>query len=131
MTYPRAWALAEVYWSPKEKRDWDSFARRMERHFERSEIAGVNYSRAAYDAVVRAEFRGGLLVVEMETELSDVDMFYTIDDTMPDHRSSRYTGPVEIPAGPVTLRVITCRNGKPVGHLITLKREELEKRTVR
>jgi hexosaminidase len=131
MTYPRAWALAEVYWSPKEKRNWGAFARRMERHFERSEIAGVNYSRAVYDAVVRTGFRDGLLVVEMETELPDVDIFYTIDDTMPDHRCSRYTGPVEIPGGPVTLRVITCRNGKPVGHLITLKREELEKRAVR
>jgi len=131
MTYPRAWALAEVYWSPKEKRNWDSFARRMERQFERSDMAGVNYSRAVYDAVIRTGIRDGVLVVEMETELSDVEMFYTIDDTMPDHRCARYTGPVEIPGGPVTLRVITCRNGKPVGHLITLKREELEKRAAR
>jgi hexosaminidase len=131
MTYPRAWALAEVYWSPKEKRNWDSFARRMEGQFGRSDIAGVNYSRAVYDAIVRTNVRDGVLMVEMETELPDIDVFYTIDDTMPDHRCSRYVRPVELPGGPVTLRVITCRHGKPVGHLITLQREELEKRAAR
>jgi hexosaminidase len=26
MTYPRAWALAEVFWSPKASRNWDNFA---------------------------------------------------------------------------------------------------------
>jgi hexosaminidase len=131
MAYPRAWALAEVFWSPRDLRNWDSFARRMEQHFERSDIAGVNYSRAVYDPIVRTGFRDGLLVLEMETELTDVDIFYTIDDTMPDHRCSRYTRPVEIPEGPVTLRVITYRHGKPLGHLITLKRDELEKRAAR
>ena len=131
MTYPRAWALAEVYWSPKEKKNWDSFARRMEAHFERSDVAGVNYSRAVYDPIVETVFKDGLLMLEMETELSDLDIFYTLDDTMPDHLCSRYVQPVELPEGPVTLRVITYRKGKPVGHLMTLKREELEKRAAR
>jgi hypothetical protein len=31
--------------------------------------------------------------------------------------------------GHITLRVITYRNGKPAGHLITLKLDELKKRT--
>jgi hexosaminidase len=128
MTYPRAWALAEVYWSPKGKKNWDSFARRMERHFDRSDVAGVNYCRAVYDAIVKTSFKDGALMLEMDTEMSDIDMFYTIDDTMPDHHCSRYIQPVELPEGPITLRVITYRSGKPIGHLITLQREELEKR---
>jgi len=33
-----------------------------------------------------------------------------------------------MPDGPITLRVITYRNGKPIGHLITLRLEELKKR---
>ena len=131
MTYPRAWALAEVYWSPKEKKNWDAFARRMESHFDRSDVAGVNYSRAVYDAIVKTSFKDGAFIFEMETEMPDIDMFYTIDDTMPDHHCSRYTHPIELPGGPITLRVISYRNGKPIGHLITLKREELEKRAAR
>jgi hexosaminidase len=128
MTYPRAWALAEVFWSPKERKNWDSFARRMEGHFDRSDVAGVNYSRAVYDAIVKTRFKDGALMLEMDAEMSDMDIFYTIDDAMPDHRCTRYIQPVKLPEGPITLRVITYRSGKPIGHLITLKREELEKR---
>jgi hexosaminidase len=103
----------------------------MERHFDRSDIAGVNYSRAVYDAIVKTRFKDGALILEMETEMPDIDIFYTIDDAMPDHHCSRYNQPVTLPEGPITLRVITYRNGKPMGHLITLKREELEKRAAR
>jgi hexosaminidase len=60
-----------------------------------------------------------------------LDIYYTIDDAMPDMFTSKYTQPVQFPEGPITLRVITYRDGKPIGHLITLKRDELEKRTVK
>jgi hexosaminidase len=37
--------------------------------------------------------------------------------------------PFDLPeGGPVTLRVITYRNGKPIGHLITLNPEDLRRR---
>jgi len=48
---------------------------------------------------------------------------------MPDKFTSKYSKPVLLPDGPITLRTITYRDGKPIGHLITLKREELEKRS--
>ena len=43
MTWPRGWALAENYWSPKETKNWSGFIARVENQFERSEIEGVNY----------------------------------------------------------------------------------------
>lgn len=42
MAYPRASALAEVTWSPKEKRNWDHFWERLQTQFKRFEILGVN-----------------------------------------------------------------------------------------
>lgn len=42
MAYPRASALAEVTWSPQEKRDWDHFRKRLQTQFKRFEILGVN-----------------------------------------------------------------------------------------
>jgi hexosaminidase len=36
---------------------------------------------------------------------------------------------VELPEGPIVLRVISWRNGKPLGHLITLSREQLRRRS--
>ncbi|MBK5262756.1 MAG: family 20 glycosylhydrolase [Peptostreptococcaceae bacterium] len=128
MTYPRAWALSEVFWSPKEAKNWNNFAKRMENQFERSDVAEVNYSRAVYDAVINTSLKDGRLILKMSCEVPDVDIFFTIDDTMPDNFSTKYTGPVELPEGPITLRVITYRNGKPMGHLIILDREKLTKR---
>lgn len=42
MAYPRAVALAEVVWSPKEKRDWFSFWGRLQTYFKRLEYMDVN-----------------------------------------------------------------------------------------
>ena len=128
MTYPRAWALAEVYWSPKALKNWENFARRMEVYFDRSDMAEVNYSRAVYDAIITTNRKDGKLMLEMEAEIPGLEIYYSIDDTMPDNFSAKYSKPVELPDGPITLRAITYRDGKPIGHLITLKRRDLEAR---
>lgn len=41
--YPRLSALAEVGWSPKEKRDWKNFETRLAAQLKRFEIIGVKY----------------------------------------------------------------------------------------
>ncbi len=131
MTYPRAWALAEVYWSPKESRNWDSFINRVENQFERSDVSEVNYSKAIYDPIIQTSLKDGKLSLTMETEAPGLEIYYTIDDAMPDRYTDKYTGPVQLPPGPITLRVITYRDGKPIGHLVTLSRAELEKRATK
>jgi hexosaminidase len=48
---------------------------------------------------------------------------------LPDAYSTRYTGEITIPAAnEITLKVITYRNGKPIGKMIALSKEELGKR---
>lgn len=42
MAYPRASALAEVVWSPRKKRNWDDFLRRLQTHFKRFNFMEVN-----------------------------------------------------------------------------------------
>ena len=128
MIFPRAWALAEVYWSQKEKKDWTNFSQRMETHFSRADASDINYSKAVYDAVIRTSLQNNALLLEMETEISGLDIYYTIDDTMPDDHSPKYSRAIQLPEGPISLRAITYRNGKPIGHLIILKRDELQKR---
>lgn len=131
MTYPRAWALADVYWSTKESKNWNHFAKRMEAHFERADYANINYCKAVYDAGIKTSKSGENLILTMTTELSDLDIFYTIDGTMPDSKSIKYSQPVELPLADNTLRAITYRNGKPIGHLITLNDAELRKRIMK
>jgi len=131
MTYPRAWALSEVYWSPKTAKNWNAFSQRMEGHFQRAELAEINVSTAVYDAIVKTRMQQGKMEVELGTEISGLDIHYTIDDSMPDRFSPKYATPFTLPEGPITLRVQTFRNGKPIGHLITLKKADLERRAGR
>jgi hexosaminidase len=131
MTYPRAWALSEVFWSPKEKKNWDGFTPRMEKHFERADVAEINYSKGVYDAIVRTSRKDGKMTLSMETEIAGMEIYYTIDDTMPDKYSLKYTKSIELPEANITLRVQTYRNGIPTGRLITLKKQDLENRVGR
>ena len=43
MVFPRMLALAEVVWSPSERRDFGGFVERLAWHFDRLEALGVNY----------------------------------------------------------------------------------------
>lgn len=128
MTWPRGWALAEVFWSPKESKNWTDFVMRVEKQFARAGLAEINHSLAIYDPIINIGTKDGKLIVEMETEMPGLDIFYTIGDTMPDSYSTKYTKQVDLPDGAITLRVITYRNGKPIGHLITLNPEDLKRR---
>ncbi len=43
--YPRLTALAETLWSPKELRNWDDFSSRLQSHYKRLDVLGVDYYR--------------------------------------------------------------------------------------
>jgi hexosaminidase len=45
LVFPRLCAFAEVGWSPKDHRDWDSFAARLKPHGRRLDELGINYRR--------------------------------------------------------------------------------------
>jgi len=47
--FPRATALSEIAWSPKDARDWSSFERRLPVQFKRYGLWKTNYSRAYFD----------------------------------------------------------------------------------
>jgi hexosaminidase len=131
MTYPRAWALADVYWSPKGSKNWDNFIVRMEKQMERADVSALNYARSAYDTVVKTTLKDGKLMADLSTEIAGLDIFYTLNETMPDTHTPQYKVPIEIPEGPVSLKVMTYRHGKPVGKMVVLPREMLVKRATK
>jgi hexosaminidase len=49
MVYPRACALAEVVWSPKEARNYDDFRKRMDTHRKRLDAWNVNYAQHMFN----------------------------------------------------------------------------------
>jgi hexosaminidase len=129
MTYPRAWATADIYWSPKNTKNWDGFIGRMENQMKRADLSGYNYARSAYDAVITSKIEGDKVIASISTEINGLDIYYTLDESIPDKYTPKYKQPLEIPNGnDVTLKVITYKEGKPVGKIIALSRETLKKR---
>jgi hexosaminidase len=92
--FPRITALSEVLWSPKEKRDWKDFERRLPVIFERLDNQKINYSKAYYDLqnnVSASTDKDGLLLWKLESKNKNQEITAT------------YTGP---------LRIFLQQNGK-------------------
>lgn len=129
MTWPRAFAVAEDVWSSKASKNWDNFTKRVEKHFARFDEAQVNYSPAMYDPIINAsESPDKKLIVELSTEINGLDIYYTFDNSFPDKFYPKYTEPVIVPEDAVQLKLITYRNGKPIGRLITVPVTELKEK---
>ena len=130
MTWPRAFALAEVFWSPKDSRNWDSFVSRVEAQFPRLDAAQVSYARTLYDvAMTPVRDAAGKLAVRMSTELDGCDVYYTFDGTNPDRFMSKYAGePVTIPGDASVVRAIAYRGGHSSGRMLSVTVKELEAR---
>jgi len=129
MIWPRAFAVSEAVWSPKEKRNWDNFADRVEKHFERFDIVDKKYSPAVYDPVVTAKKDAqNLPVITLATEIKGLDIYYSFDNSFPDKFYPKYTEPVTMPKDAATMKIITYRNGKPIGRMMAISAADLKKR---
>lgn len=128
MTWPRAFAVAESVWSPKERKDWDKFVSKTENHFLRFDYAKTKYSPAIYDPIVKVTREGEQYFVELTPEISGVDIYTSFDSSTPDNFYPKYTKPQPIPKDAVMMRVITYRGDKPMGRLLSIAVEDLKKR---
>ena len=129
MTWPRGWALAEVLWTGPEKANWDQFWPRVEQHFLRADKAQIKYARSMYNAIVTPRYtEDGSLEIALDSEPGNLDIYYTFDNTDPDNFTPKYEAPLRVPKNATWLRVVTYRDNRPIGKVITLTIKELEKR---
>ena len=98
MAYPRALALAEVAWSPKAGRDFESFRRRLLPRLLGLDRLGVNYRFPSADNGLERNrvVTGDSVVVEIRSALPEAEIRYTLDGTEPSATSTRYTAPLRI-----------------------------------
>ena len=132
MLWPRSLALAEVLWSPKSTRNWSEFVTRSEFQLQRLTAAGINYANSFYDAIITTKRdSSGKLLIQLNTELDNLQLYYTFDNTYPDEYATAYKkdDAIAIAADADMFRVVTYRNGKQAGRIITISIDALEKRT--
>jgi hexosaminidase len=129
MTYPRALAIAESVWSPKEKKDWNHFLGKVENHFGRLDEAEIKYATSVYEPkFVLSRNKDGQLQIGIETEAKDVTVHYTFDNSFPDYFYPAYQQPLTPPKDAVMLRVVSYRGKQQMGRMISVPVGDLEKR---
>ncbi len=114
MILPRMAAMAEVLWSPKEKRDWEKFYNRLPWHFARYDALGLQYSKAVNEIGVKIKDGNGQRMVELTTEVHGAEIRYSLDNTRPGNESALYSNPFN-PGDATVVKVQLFRDGKQVG----------------
>lgn len=129
MLWPRALAIAESVWSPKERKNWPDFVNRVEHQFERMNHAKIRYSTAMYDPIIAARYDAQKnLVLLIDKEIPDMNIHFSIDESNPDYTYRKYESPYTLPKDVATVKFVCYKNGKQVGRQINISVEELRKR---
>jgi hexosaminidase len=118
MTLPRMAALSEVVWSPKESRNWDDFAARVEHQMERYQAAGYSYARSAYlvSISVTGDSVKKRIDLSMATEMNSPEIRYTLNGEDPVASSQLYAKPFTV-LRTSTIKAGAFRNDKLLGRV--------------
>lgn len=134
MLLPRLAALSEVLWSPKEKKNWDDFEKRLQVQLKRYDLWKVNYSSAYYDlktSVLPTEnYEGVLWKLEKKSNKGEIVYAWGVNSfTIPYKnpirvlKSETYTGLVFLDKKIISGEGETFRFNKATGEKITLTTE--------
>jgi hexosaminidase len=96
MVFPRMSALAEVLWTPKEKRSWQSFEKRLPAIFQRYRFWGVHYSNAYYDLQPSVITAANGIAWQLATKNKEGKIVYVTGKER--NATFDYTEPLPIPA---------------------------------
>jgi hexosaminidase len=132
MVWPRALAISECLWSPRDKKNWDWFASKVESNFGRMDLQNIKYAKTMFDPIfqVSKDTRDSL-VITLSTEIKGLDIHYSFDNSHPDNFYPVYKEPLEVPKDAVMLKVITYRGDQVMGKQIDMPVSELKKRLVK
>jgi hexosaminidase len=129
MVWPRSLAVSESLWSPKEKKNWNWFANKVENNFGRMDLQDVKYARTMFDPIFSVgKDANDSLVITLSTEIEGLDIHYSFDNSHPDNFYPVYKEALTVPKDAVMLKVITYRGRQVMGKQIDMPIDELRKR---
>jgi hexosaminidase len=125
MIFPRLSALSEVLWSPKEKKNWNDFEKRLQTQFKRYDLWKANYSRAYYDLKATVlptdNFDGVLWKLETKVPsavIKTVTHFAGRPYELKFNEGVNYTSPIPVRSTQL-VAAISMVNGKPISNPIS------------
>jgi hexosaminidase len=118
MAYPRAIALAEVVWSPKEKRDYADFAERLSQHMKRLDVLGVNYANHIFDIYPSIEGKRKGLRVQLLSRAANSEIRFEMNGSVPSAASRLYRKPLLLRESQ-EIKAAVFKNGQRTGRIQT------------
>lgn len=109
MVLPRMAALSEVQWTAADKKDYESFQKRVVPLMYIYRHNGWNYAKHLYN--LHADFRPDTEKRQIDVSLSVIDdapIYYTLDGSKPSTQSQRYAGGLSIDKS-AKLRAVAIR----------------------
>ena len=98
MAMPRMAALAEVLWTPKEKRNETDFLNRLQTHFLLLDKLDINYAKAIYkvEQKVNPSSKANTIELELKANPSLGNIHYTTDNSEPNLNSPIYKSAINL-----------------------------------
>lgn len=97
MELPRLAALSEVQWLQPEAKNYDEFTGRLLRLIDTYRNLGYNYAKHVYDIQggLQCDTANHVIIANIRT-IDNSPIYYTLDGSTPDDKSTLYTAPVTL-----------------------------------
>ena len=119
MIFPRLVALAEVAWSSKGEKNWNSFLKALDNYDSHLDAKGIVYAKSMYNIQHSSTPKGDGVEVELQCIRPDVEIRYTTDGTEPANQSDLYTTPLNIYTE-TTVKACTFLSGQQIGQVLEI-----------
>lgn len=121
MAFPRAAAIAEMGWSPAERRDWPDFLRRLPGLFASYGALGIAHADSSFAVLADTRYAepAGRAQVSLSTQFGTGDIRYTLDGSEPRAASPRYLGTLDLPM-PTKLSAASFSGGQRLSRTLRL-----------
>ncbi len=97
MIFPRVFALAEIAWTPLEKKDLKNFSEeRLALHLAKIDETGTNFWVPTAVGQPDKEVTGENHVINLQSPVIGAKIFYTLDGFRPSENAAEYKSPIKI-----------------------------------
>lgn len=110
MLLPRMMALAELTWTPVERKDYDNFVSRTPNQYARLERENIHFRIPDPIGLSDTVTDKDSVTIHLRSPAPHAALYYTVDGSQPTATSQRYTTPLVVPLEPgraVIVRVVT------------------------
>jgi len=92
--FPRLLALAETGWTEKKSKDFVGFQDRMQLQYTRMDALHINYYIPSVIGLTNKVVFVDKATITLESPLENMDIFYTLDGSVPTKISKKYVSPI-------------------------------------